>query len=145
MSSSFGPDHHLPVRNGRPALDLSRLRLVRLCVLLFRPIVCLWLVYRQRKMVARVNAKLDLLESCRGREQLEELLGRPLYAVDGNRCGAVLRHGTHQSPDLIECYESDGCCIDLWFKHDRLVDVSGFVKPTVWDAALAGRAASSGA
>ena len=48
--------------------------------------------------------------------------------------------GTQQVPDLIECYESEGCCIDLWFKEDRLVNVSGFVKPTAWDYVLAGGA-----
>ena len=138
MSSSFGPDGSLPIRDGRPALDFKRPRLVRLCVVVFRPIVCLWVVIRQRRKAALVNAKLDQLARCRGREELEQLLGRPVYAVDGESCGAVLGDGTEEIPDLIECYESDGCCIDLWFKDDRLVDVSGFVKPTVWDFVLAG-------
>ena len=138
MSSSFGPDRSVPLRSGRPELDLSRLRLARLCVLVFRPIVCLSIYLRQRKKEALVHAKLDAMARCRGREELEQVLGRPVYAVDGADCGAVLDDGTRQSPDLIECYESEGCCIDLWFKNDRLVNASGFVKPTVWDVVLAG-------
>ncbi|MHC4176804.1 MAG: hypothetical protein ACYSWU_04815 [Planctomycetota bacterium] len=138
MSPSFGPDRSLPIRDGRPELELKGLRLARLCVLLFRPIVCLWLVFRQPRKEALVNAKLDQMARCRRREELEQVLGKPLYAVDGESCGAVLDDGGQESPDLIECYESDGCCIDLWFKDDRLVEVSGFVKPTVWDIVLAG-------
>ncbi len=138
MTSSFGPDRSLPVRDGRPELNFKWLRLVRLCVVVFRPMVCLWLAIRQRKKVALVNAKLDELARCRGREELEQLLGRPVYAVDGKSCGALLEGGTQETPDLIECYESEGCCIDLWFKDDQLVDVSGFVKPTAWDFVLAG-------
>jgi hypothetical protein len=140
MSPSLGPDRRLPARSGRPPLDLSRLWLVRLCVLLFRPIVCLWLVLRQRRMEALVNAKLDQMEQCRGREELLQVIGQPVYAVSGESCGAVLDDGTQDRPDVIECYESEGCCIDLWFKNDRLINVSGFVKPTVWDFVLAGGA-----
>ncbi len=143
MSPSFGPDRRLPVRSGRPPLQFPGLRLVRLCVLVFRPIVCLWLIFRQRRMEALVNAKLDAMETCRGREELQQVIGEPVYAVSGETCGAVLGDGTQQPPDLIECYESEGCCIDLWFKNDRLVNVSGFVKPTVWDYVLAGRAAEA--
>ena len=140
MSSSFGPDRSLPIRDGRPELDFKRLRLVKLCVVVFRPMVCLWLAIRQRKKGALVNAKLDELARCRGREELEQLLGRPGYAVDGKTCGAMLEGGTQETPDLIECYESEGCCIDLWFKDDQLVDASGFVKPSRWDVALTGPA-----
>ena len=138
LQTSFGPDRRLAVRDGRPALEFNRLWLARLCVLLFRPFVCPWLLLRQRKLEALVNAKLDEMERCRGREELQQVIGEPVYAVSGESCGAVLDDGTEESPDLIECYESDGCCIDLWFKDDRLVNVSGFVKPTVWDVALTG-------
>ena len=140
MSSSLDPDRSLPIRDGRPALDFKRLRLVRLCVVVFRPIVCLWLVIRQRRKGTLVNAKLDQMARCRGREELEQLLGEPVYAVDGRSCGAVLEGSRQEIPDLIECYESEGCCIDLWFKDGQLVDVSGFVKPSVWDVALTGSA-----
>jgi len=132
----FAPDRRLPILDGRPELDFNGLRLVRLCVLVFRPIVCLWLFFRQRKMEALVNAKLDEMARCRGRDELQQVIGEPVYAVDGESCGALLGDDTEESPDRIECYESDGCCIDLWFKDDWLVDVSGFVKPTVWDSAL---------
>ncbi len=83
-------------------------------------------------MEARVNAILDEIAHCRNREELERLLGPPRYAVSGEACGPLRT----DAADLIECYETGGCCIDLWFKNDRLVDVSGFVKPTVWDSVL---------
>jgi hypothetical protein len=137
--SRFGPDCRIPILNGRPPLKWKGLWLARLCVVLFRPIVVLLLIPRQRIMEARVNAKLDEMLHYRGREELERLLGEPVYAVSGMASGAVLDDATQDRPDLIECYESDGCCIDLWFKDDRMVDVSGFVKPTVWDFLLADR------
>jgi hypothetical protein len=134
------PSCETPVRAGRPPLDLEGLRLARFCVLLFRPIVCLWLWLRQRRKEALVNAMLDQIAQCRDREEYRQYLGDPLYAVSGPSCGAVLGDGSQEAPDLIECYEWAGCCIDLWFKGDRLVSTSGFVKPTVWDVALVGGA-----
>jgi len=92
----------------------------------------LWLIPRQRMLENRAIGKLDRIADCRRREALEQVLGKPLYAVDGAVCSG------RNTPDLIECYESEGCCIDLWFKDDRLVDVSGFVKPSVWDMLLSG-------
>ena len=105
---------------------------MRLCVVLFRPLVVLWRMFRQHNLETRVNSMLDEVRNCREREDLERLLGRPLYAVSGE-AAHVPNH-----PDLIECYETEGCCVDLWFKNDRLVDVSGFVKPSLWDVALTG-------
>lgn len=125
------PDRRLGLVSGRPLLSTKGLWWVRLCVVLFRPIVVLWLMLRQRIMESRVNSKLDGIANCREREDLERLLGKPVYAVSGEACDPPNR------PDLIECYESEGCCIDLWFTNDRLVDVSGFVKPTRWDIVLA--------
>ena len=126
------PDYRLPILQGRPPLCPKRLPLARLCVLLFRPIIILWLIPRQRVLENRVNAKLDRIADCRRRAALEQVLGKPLYAVGGEACDGP------NAPDLIECYESEGCCIDLWFKDDRLIDVSGFVKPSVWDVLLSG-------
>lgn len=103
---------------------------MKLCAALLRPIVILWLPLRQKSMDARVNSKLDEVANCRHRAELEELLGKPVYAVSGEVCD------TPDRPDVIECYESEGCCIDLWFKNDRLQNTSGFVKPTLWDVAL---------
>jgi hypothetical protein len=132
------PDCNPPVLAERPPLDLSGLRLARLCVLLFRPVVCPWRWFRQQKKEALVNAKLDQIARCRRPEELRQLLGEPLYVVSGQRCDGLLGDAIQQRPDLIECYESEGCCIDLWFKNDRLINTSGFVKPTVWDVALTG-------
>ena len=63
------------------------------------------------------------------------MIGKPLYAVNPEACGK------QSLADLIECYESNGCCIDLWFKNDRLQSTSGFVKPTLWDMVLTGQRA----
>jgi hypothetical protein len=134
------PDRRLGLVSGRPPLSTKGLRWARLCLLLFRPIVCVWFTIRQRTMERRVLAKLEHVAGCRERGELEQLLGKPRYAVGGRGVGAARPDGTRDSPDLIECYESEGCCIDLWFKDDRLIDVSGFVKPTVWDVALTGKA-----
>ena len=126
----IGPVAGIAILRGRPPLRRKPLRLARFCVVIFWPILYLWLVPRQHAAETRVNEKLDQIADCHDRDQLEALLGSPLYAVAGEAAGA------QGLPDVIECYESEGCCIDLWFKGDRLVDVSGFVKPTIWDLAL---------
>jgi hypothetical protein len=138
-TAEFGPQHGLEVRAGRPALDTSRLRWTRFCVLLLHPIVCLWLSLRQRRLESLVNRKLDEVTRCHSRQQLRQVIGEPLYAVSGQVARGAPEGVPRPLADVIECYESDGCCIDLWFRHQRLVSLSGFVKPTVWDIALAGR------
>ncbi len=131
--NDLAPVAGLPLLAARPPLQTGGLRLVRCLAGLFRPIVIIWRVFSQKTLESRVNEKLDELKTCRKREDLQRLLGEPRYVVDGAVCG------TEDRPDLIECYESEGCCIDLWFKDNRLVNTSGFVKPTLWDVALAGR------
>lgn len=137
-ASGLAPDYRLPVQDGRPPLPLKGLRLARICFLLFHPIVCLWLTLRQRAMERRVLAKLDQMALCRERAELEAVLGKPRYAVSATHLPERQAEDTRDAADLIECYESQGCCIDLWFKGDRLVHVSGFVKPTIWDVAVTG-------
>jgi hypothetical protein len=139
VEASFGPDRGLSLRDGRPELPLELLGVARFCAVVFRPIVCLCLSYRQLKKEALVNLKLDAIPRCRNRDELTRLIGEPLYAVRGECVDAASTGNGAERPDVIECYESDGCCIDLWFRDDRLVSLSGFVKPTIWDAALAGR------
>ncbi len=131
------PDDGLPLLPDRPPLDTRRLSWVGLGTFLLRPLIILWLIPRQRIMVSRVGAKLDAIAGCRRREDLERILGPPVYAIEGSRLETDDSAEPFDRPDLIECYESEGCCIDLWFKNDRLVDTSGFVKPTLWDVILA--------
>ncbi len=108
---------------------------MRFWVFVLRPFVYLGALFRQRRMILRVNAMLEEVSKCDRRDALEGLLGSPLYAVDGESAGARLKKGGG-FPERIECYEADGCCIDLWFKNGRRVDLSGFIKPTLWDMAL---------
>jgi len=103
-------------------------------VFLLRPLIVLWAIFRQRTLERRVNEKLHEVSNCRHRPEIEQLLGKPRYAVSGEVCDPPDR------PDSIECYESEGCCIDLWFKNNRLQNTSGFVKPTLWDMVMAGNA-----
>ncbi|MBN2477263.1 MAG: hypothetical protein JXB62_21830 [Pirellulales bacterium] len=126
------PDPHVALLPGRPPLNMQGRWWSNLCLVLFRPIIILWLPLRQKILERRVHQKLDELATCRHRADLERLLGKPAYAVAGDVCDGPDR------PDMIECYESEGCCIDLWFKDGRLVSTSGFVKPTPWEVLLAG-------
>jgi len=128
----LAPAAQLPILRGRPPLKPQSKRFVRLCVLLLRPLVVLWLIPRQRVLENRVNAKLDQIGDRPSRETVEQILGKPCYAVSGESCDIA------DPPDLIECYESEGCCVDLWFQNDRLVDITGFVKPSDWDLVLSG-------
>ena len=140
VDESFGPDREVPLRDGRPELPRELLGAARFCAVVFRPIVCLCLSYRQLKKEALVQLKLDAIPDCRNREELTRLIGQPLYAVRGECVDVGSTDSDKEPPDVVECYESEGCCIDLWFRDDRLIDLSGFVKPTIWDAALAGHA-----
>jgi len=126
------PVAHLPILRGRPTLRPQSKCFVRLCVLLLRPLVILWMIPRQRVLENRVNDKLNQIGDHPNRVVLDRVLGEPCYAVSGEVCDVPDR------PDLIECYESEGCCIDLWFKNDRLIDITGFVKPSDWDLVLSG-------
>ena len=127
------PAADLPILRGRPPLRPQSKCFVRLCVLLLRPLVVLWLIFWQRALENRVNDKLNEIGDHPSRETLEQVLGKPRYAVSGEVCDMP------NAPDLIECYESESCCIDLWFKDDRVVDITGFVKPSDWDLVLAGK------
>ncbi|MEE8452386.1 MAG: hypothetical protein V3R99_10745 [Thermoguttaceae bacterium] len=126
------PTAHLPILQERPPLRPQSKCFVRLCVLLLRPLVVLWLIPRQSVLENRVNDKLNRIGDHPNQETLEQVLGKPRYAVSGEVCDGP------NAPDLIECYESEGCCIDLWFKNDRMVDITGFVKPSDWDLVLSG-------
>ena len=132
-SGELQPAAHLPILRGRPPLRPQSKYFVRLCVLLLRPLVVLWLIFRQRMLENRVNDKLNRIGDYPNRETLEQVLGKPRYAVSGEACD-----DTPDPPDLIECYESEGCCVDLWFKNDALIDITGFVKPSDWDLVLSG-------
>lgn len=126
------PAADLPILRGRPPLRPQSKYFVRLCILLLRPLVVLWLIPRQSVLENRVNDKLNRIGDHPSRETLEQVLGKPRYAVGGDVVDSP------DAPDLIECYESEGCCIDLWFTNDRLVDITGFVKPSDWDLVLSG-------
>ena len=91
------PDDRLPLLPGRPPLATRGLWYVRFWALLLRPLLILWLLQRQHSAEARVNSKLDKVGDCRGRKELEELLGRPLYAVSGEVVDTP-----EERPDLIE-------------------------------------------
>jgi len=126
------PAGGVPILSGRPPLRPQAGRLGRFCVLLLRPFVIVWMIFRQRMLENRVNDKLNELGDYPSRETVQSVLGGPCYAVDGKASELP------DPPDLIECYESDGCCVDLWFKDDRLIDITGFVKPSDWDLLLSG-------
>jgi len=129
----MAPDYRLPIRAHRPPLRLRGRWLARLCILLFRPRVGRWLEWREERIKLRIAQKMKAIRTCKRREEYEKVLGRPVFMITGKGLGTRLSDGALASPDLIEYYESAGCSIGLFFKDDRIREITGSMNPTTLD------------
>jgi hypothetical protein len=60
-------------------------------------------------------------------------LGAPRYGLSGKHFGSRSPGCEIVRPDRVECYEKDGCQIEIWFRADRVMQMVGNVRPSVWD------------
>lgn len=77
---------------------------------------------------------LELANECKSRDQLENLLGRPRYALDGTLYSRIpTDSGNLEQPEIVEVYELDNCGIELMFRNDRMIGMFGIPMPTSWE------------
>ena len=97
----------------------------------------LWKSQRREKYFSRLDRANELTASvqrCGSREELEDLLGHPKYAMVGTHF-ATPNIGTNGSltPDRVEVYEQESCIIDIWFYDSRIIFITGAPNPDGWD------------
>ena len=97
----------------------------------------LWKSKRRENYFARLALAKELTASaqrCSSREELEDLLGHPKYAMAGTHF-ATPSIGTNGSltPDRVEVYEQESCIIDIWFYDSRIIFITGAPMPDGWD------------
>ena len=103
-------------------------RWVWLCGRVFSPFVRRWRIPARARAESRLHHLMNGLRQCETRDELERLLGKPKYALQGD----LFLSGSFV-PDRAETYEKDGCLIDLLFENDHLHSASGCVPYTAWD------------
>ncbi len=128
--SEFGPDYRLPIRDHAPPLKLKGRRFARLCVLLFPSLVRRWLNRFDKRANGEINRVFAQLGTCQRREDYQRLLGSPKYALSGKGVGRLCHGMIVDSPDVIECYRVGCCCVELYFRDNRLQKVSAFERLT---------------
>jgi hypothetical protein len=92
----------------------------------------------------RHNHKHAILErmvldakQCESRQNLEEILGKPKYALDGKLYKIGPRGGEESRPDCVEVYSIRGCTFDvLFFPKQQRHEVFGAVLPSSIDMLL---------
>ena len=85
----------------------------------------------------RLQEVLKLARDCQSREELEALMGKPRYALDGNLYSKVpMASGDFVQPDVVEVYELDNCGIELMFNDGKFIGMLGMPLPTTWEIAL---------
>ncbi|TWU43550.1 hypothetical protein Q31b_25910 [Novipirellula aureliae] len=101
------------------------------------PFASLFAKRLRRQYDVRVERSGLLLQSaleCANRQQLEELLGQPRYAMLGDHYGTSDSvDGPISGPDLVEIYERDGCMVEVWFKDGKWMTMNGMAFPTNWE------------
>ncbi len=80
---------------------------------------------------------MEQVSGCASREELRRVLGKPIYALPGEGNYRTLNpDGCIEVPDVVECYESRGCSIEIQFTGGKRSGVSGVPKPTALRLAL---------
>ncbi len=130
---SIGPDPTCATRARRPLARVHRVWLARLCLLVGGRLARSWIHRREAVLWTRVKAIMEQVSRCADRDELERALGKPKYAIRGKNYGrAVNPDGSTTVCDVVECYETRGCWIDVEFTNGRVSSVIGVPKPTAW-------------
>lgn len=92
------------------------------------------------KRIGRLRAIVRILgdvKRCASRDELEAVLGRPKYTLDGHLHTTKDESGNERHPDHVEVYLVSGCTIDvLFFFSEDKVEAVGFPSPTAVDVVL---------
>jgi hypothetical protein len=129
----IAPAENCVLLNHRPQLGTVP-RHVRMCCRLFPSLVKSCLSRRHDRLFPRLGSLMERARRCQDRQQLEELLGPPRYALPGESYKVG-----EESPDLVECYSRDGCHIDVLFRDGGRWEQVGLVTPCAWDIGMSER------
>ena len=98
-----------------------------LCIF-FRPVVVRWRRFQREAAEHRLSQLIVEAGRCKNRNELEHLLGQPRYAMAGELFAV-----DQESPDVVECYVTQGCLIELWFTDGRVSITTGSVNVSLLD------------
>lgn len=128
------PSKEYPVLNELPGIKAPRS--VRVLGRMLAPLIRWWRAAAMARIDKRIAPGLVRLAwNCTNREELEQLLGKPTYVVRAHDSGSE-NNRKPTDPAIFEIYETTGCRIDLGFKDDKLISISGCARVTAWEAVV---------
>jgi hypothetical protein len=93
---------------------------------------------RRETKFAKVNEILAKTVGCCSRDELERVIGRPVYSLNGRNFSGTYSGGKVQHADHVEVYLVSGCTIEaLFFLQEGKVELCGYPSPTAMDVVLA--------
>jgi hypothetical protein len=130
MENLIHPDYSLPLLEERPALSIPGW--IRLTALLFKGIIRWWFIRRHTRLESQMITLLGTIKNCRDRQELETLIGKPLYALSGclYRLGDTI-------PDRVEIYNHSEFQIEVFFEEENHTSSSIYLFPGAWSIATA--------
>lgn len=134
----------IPIPENRASLEhrprLTASSPMRLAIRAAAPLLRPLLAARQRAKMQRVAEILADVNRCASRADLETVLGRPAYVLDGRLYHSTDATGHMTCPDQVEVYAVAGCTIDVWFSiQEGMLTACGCPSPTAADVLLDGR------
>jgi hypothetical protein len=130
----IGPNLAVQLFDERPRVCITTWH--RIVCSVFGSLVRFW--RRRAKETAERKLPLILREAAKAntRNDLENILGKPRYALVGSGGEVSDNEGGTMVPDRIEVYLRHGCTFDVWFFNEALRSIYGFVRISVWDVAV---------
>lgn len=109
--------------------------LLRLGTIALYPFVRPILLGRRRRAKKRLDGLLMDARQYRKRDELEIILGKTKYTMLGSLYKRDIDSGLTLVPDFVDVYEVRGASIEAWIRDGKIVAITGFLRPTIWDAA----------
>jgi hypothetical protein len=120
------PDESIPLLSERP---LPRTCIARAWARRVRKAVETWL---PRRLLAlryrRLKELIVRVQRVENRGELEAIMGRPVYALDGTGYKSVSRSGDVFRPDRVEVYHKDHYILEVEFFKGEMRAISGWVE-----------------
>lgn len=128
----IAPREDLEFLSERPRLNIGWH--IKLYGRLFRRYLKPWRDRVHSRCLDKLETLLAAVSRCETRQEIEEILGLPKYAMHGNCCGVQLAEDSEIiRPDCVEVYESDELSTEIWFKDGKSWRTSGYITPNGWD------------
>ena len=101
---------------------------------MFAPLVRAVRVRRRATAEARLRFLVEGAQRCEARDDLERVMGAPVHVLSGAGYKVAGHDGEAFAPDRVECYEAEGCSVELLFRDGGLGGILGYVPWSDWDA-----------